>query len=103
VAHLHPEWAESLDLTDDARDRLAAEPRSKVTFEIEPLGDQVKLTVIHDDLKPGGETGSLISQGWSQLLVYHFMFGPEYTGGCPACSAIASTALPSTWSATTSG
>jgi len=27
--------------------------------------------------------------GCSQLLVYHFMFGPEYTGGCPACSAIA--------------
>ena len=25
----------------------------------------------------------------SQLLVYHFMFGPEYTAGCPACSAIA--------------
>jgi predicted dithiol-disulfide oxidoreductase (DUF899 family) len=28
-------------------------------------------------------------QGRSQLLVYHFMFGPEYTGGCPSCSTIA--------------
>ena len=28
-------------------------------------------------------------RGRTQLLVYHFMFGPEYTGGCPACSAIA--------------
>ena len=28
-------------------------------------------------------------RGRSQLLIYHFMFGPEYTGGCPACSAIA--------------
>ena len=27
--------------------------------------------------------------GRSQLLVYHFMFGPDYSGGCPACSAIA--------------
>ena len=27
--------------------------------------------------------------GRSQLLVYHFMFGPEYTGGCPSCTAIA--------------
>ena len=27
--------------------------------------------------------------GRSQLLVYHFMFGPEYQAGCPACSAIA--------------
>jgi DNA-binding transcriptional ArsR family regulator/uncharacterized protein YndB with AHSA1/START domain len=63
-----PEWAESMDLTDEARDRLAAEPRSRVTFEIEPLGEQVKLTVIHDDLVPGGLTGSLISQGWPRVL-----------------------------------
>jgi uncharacterized protein YndB with AHSA1/START domain/DNA-binding transcriptional ArsR family regulator len=63
-----PEWAESLDLTDDARDRLAAEPRSKVTFEIEPLAEQVKLTVIHDDLEPSGTTASLISQGWPRVL-----------------------------------
>jgi predicted dithiol-disulfide oxidoreductase (DUF899 family) len=28
-------------------------------------------------------------KGRSQLLVYHFMFGPEYKGGCPSCSAIA--------------
>ncbi|HZU39946.1 MAG TPA: thioredoxin family protein [Solirubrobacteraceae bacterium] len=27
--------------------------------------------------------------GRSQLLVYHFMFGPEYSSGCPSCSAIA--------------
>ena len=25
----------------------------------------------------------------SQLLVYHFMFGPDYTAGCPSCSSIA--------------
>jgi predicted dithiol-disulfide oxidoreductase (DUF899 family) len=28
-------------------------------------------------------------RGRSQLLVYHFMFGPGYTAGCPSCSAIA--------------
>ncbi|WP_454730833.1 MULTISPECIES: DUF899 domain-containing protein [Cupriavidus] len=27
--------------------------------------------------------------GRSQLLVYHFMFGPDYTAGCPSCSALA--------------
>src|SRR5882672_11660376 len=27
--------------------------------------------------------------GRSQLLVYHFMFGPDYTASCPSCSAIA--------------
>ena len=39
------------------------------------------------------ETGSAslpdLFQGRSQLLVYHFMFGPDYTAGCPSCSAIA--------------
>jgi predicted dithiol-disulfide oxidoreductase (DUF899 family) len=36
-------------------------------------------------------SGSLadLFRGRSQLLVYHFMFGPDYTAGCPACSAIA--------------
>jgi predicted dithiol-disulfide oxidoreductase (DUF899 family) len=28
-------------------------------------------------------------RGRSQLLVYHFMFGPDYEAGCPSCSAIA--------------
>ena len=28
-------------------------------------------------------------RGRAQLLVYHFMFGPDYTAGCPSCSAIA--------------
>jgi len=28
-------------------------------------------------------------RGRSQLLVYHFMFGPDFTAGCPSCSAIA--------------
>jgi predicted dithiol-disulfide oxidoreductase (DUF899 family) len=27
--------------------------------------------------------------GRSQLLVYHFMFGPDFSGGCPSCTAIA--------------
>jgi DNA-binding transcriptional ArsR family regulator/uncharacterized protein YndB with AHSA1/START domain len=63
-----PEWAQTLDLADGARERLVAEPRSKVTFEIEPLGEQVKLTVIHDDLEPGGVTASLISEGWPRVV-----------------------------------
>jgi predicted dithiol-disulfide oxidoreductase (DUF899 family) len=28
-------------------------------------------------------------RGRSQLLLYHFMFGPDFTAGCPSCSAIA--------------
>src|SRR5580765_1568193 len=33
-------------------------------------------------------------EGRSQLLVYHFMFGPPYTAGCPVCSSIADTLAP---------
>jgi predicted dithiol-disulfide oxidoreductase (DUF899 family) len=37
-----------------------------------------------------GEAGLAdLFRGNSQLLVYHFMFGPDYTAGCPSCSAIA--------------
>ena len=32
--------------------------------------------------------------GRSQLLVYHFMFGPSYEAGCPVCSSIADTLTP---------
>lgn len=28
-------------------------------------------------------------QGRSQLLIYHFMYGPDYTAGCPSCSSVA--------------
>ena len=38
------------------------------------------------------EGGALLAdlfRGRSQLLVYHFMFGPDYTAGCPSCSSIA--------------
>jgi predicted dithiol-disulfide oxidoreductase (DUF899 family) len=37
----------------------------------------------------GKKTLAELFGGRSQLLVYHFMFGPEYTGGCPTCSSIA--------------
>ena len=62
------ELAESLDLTDDVRERLAAEQRSKVTFEIEPLGELVKLTVVHDGFEPDSLMVSMVSQGWPPIL-----------------------------------
>jgi predicted dithiol-disulfide oxidoreductase (DUF899 family) len=37
----------------------------------------------------GNATLADLFKGRSQLLVYHFMFGPEYAAGCPHCSAIA--------------
>jgi predicted dithiol-disulfide oxidoreductase (DUF899 family) len=37
----------------------------------------------------GGATLADLFNGRSQLLIYHFMFGPDYKAGCPHCSAIA--------------
>jgi predicted dithiol-disulfide oxidoreductase (DUF899 family) len=37
----------------------------------------------------GTESLADLFRGRSQLLVYHFMFGPDFTAGCPSCSAIA--------------
>jgi predicted dithiol-disulfide oxidoreductase (DUF899 family) len=37
----------------------------------------------------GSASLAALFRGRSQLLVYHFMFGPDYTAGCPSCSAIA--------------
>jgi predicted dithiol-disulfide oxidoreductase (DUF899 family) len=37
----------------------------------------------------GGGALADLFRGRSQLLVYHFMFGPDYSAGCPSCSAIA--------------
>lgn len=64
-----PEWAHAVAIDEDRRARLAAERRSKVTFEIEPIDDeQVKLTVVHDDLEPGGLLVDMISGGWPRVL-----------------------------------
>ena len=37
----------------------------------------------------GSASLSDLFQGRSQLLVYHFMYGPDYQAGCPSCSMIA--------------
>ena len=41
------------------------------------------------DTSEGSATLADLFRGRSQLLVYHFMFGPDYKAGCPSCSAIA--------------
>jgi len=39
----------------------------------------------------GSKTLEELFDGRSQLLIYHFMFGPDYTAGCPSCSSAADT------------
>ena len=41
------------------------------------------------DTNEGSATLADLFGGRSQLLIYHFMFGPDYKAGCPSCSAIA--------------
>lgn len=63
-----PEFAESVGLDDDFLAKASSERRSKVTFDIEPHGEQVKLTLVHDDFDPESAVLPLISQGWPELL-----------------------------------
>ena len=41
------------------------------------------------DTDQGSSSLADLFRGRSQLLVYHFMFGPDYAAGCPSCSSIA--------------
>jgi predicted dithiol-disulfide oxidoreductase (DUF899 family) len=43
------------------------------------------------EMDEGTKTLAELFDGRSQLLVYHFMFGPSYEAGCPACSSMADT------------
>jgi predicted dithiol-disulfide oxidoreductase (DUF899 family) len=51
------------------------------------LGPRREVLPLRDGGRPGVARRPLRRR--SQLLVYHFMFGPDFTGGCPSCSAIA--------------
>jgi uncharacterized protein YndB with AHSA1/START domain len=47
----------------------AAEPHSRVTWEIEPAGEHVtKLTVVHDELEAAPKTAASVAGGWSFVL-----------------------------------
>jgi uncharacterized protein YndB with AHSA1/START domain/DNA-binding transcriptional ArsR family regulator len=63
-----PEWAENYGISEQQRAKFAGERRSKVTFEIEPAGQLVKLTVLHDDFEPGSPVLEGVTQGWPAIL-----------------------------------
>lgn len=66
--HVQCEQASLLGWTDEEFAQRRDERRSKVTFEIEPAGSTVKLTVVHDDFDPGSEMLKAISGGWPAIL-----------------------------------
>jgi uncharacterized protein YndB with AHSA1/START domain len=63
-----PEFAEAVGLSEEVRATIAGERRSKVTFELEEVGETVKLTVTHDDFDPGSTVLEMVGGGWPQLL-----------------------------------
>jgi uncharacterized protein YndB with AHSA1/START domain len=54
-------WADSADVAKP-------EKHSRVTFDIEPIEDMVRLTVTHDDLEPNSEMERGIDEGWPRVL-----------------------------------
>jgi len=63
-ATITPELIARAELSDEIVAAAAAEPRSKVAFDIEPAGDQVKLTVVHDGFEPGSTVFEIVNRGW---------------------------------------
>jgi uncharacterized protein YndB with AHSA1/START domain/DNA-binding transcriptional ArsR family regulator len=69
-----PELAERYEFSDEFMARAAVEPRSKVTFEIEPVTEAdlgsgtVRLTVVHDGFPAGSVIRESVSGGWPMVL-----------------------------------
>jgi len=61
-----PELKERLG--DEIFAQLSRERRSRVVFDIEPLGETVKLTVVHDDFEPGSTAATMVRNGWPIFL-----------------------------------
>lgn len=60
-----PEWAAGNGIPEEYRARAAAEPRSTVTFQLEPAGPVVKLTVVHEG---GPAVLEGVSEGWPAIM-----------------------------------
>ena len=63
-----PEFIEKFDDGSGSMASASGERRSRITFEIEPVGGLCKLTVTHDDFDPGSIVLAGVSQGWPPIL-----------------------------------
>ncbi|MFI6028542.1 ArsR/SmtB family transcription factor [Amycolatopsis magusensis] len=63
-----PDFAGLMEVDPDFVKQAAAEPRSKVTFDLEPAGEVVKLTVRHDGFEPGSTVLEAVQGGWPHIL-----------------------------------
>ncbi|WP_328296980.1 SRPBCC family protein [Streptomyces sp. NBC_00435] len=63
-----PQWAASAGIGEELRAALARERRTKVTYEIEPVGDTLaRLTVLHEGFEPGGTLIGMCGRAWPML------------------------------------
>ena len=62
------EMADSIGVFGELRERVMAESRSRVAFDIEELGDVVKLTVTHDGFDPDSDLARMAGEGWPQVI-----------------------------------
>lgn len=63
-----PELNDRVQFGDELFAKLAGERRSRVAFDIEPAGDTVKLTVVHDDFETGSTAATMVRNGWPGFL-----------------------------------
>jgi uncharacterized protein YndB with AHSA1/START domain len=63
-----PEFAAAVGLSEEDRVKITNERRSRVSFEIEPLGQLVKLTVVHSSPEPASTVVEMVGEGWPHLL-----------------------------------
>jgi uncharacterized protein YndB with AHSA1/START domain/DNA-binding transcriptional ArsR family regulator len=61
-----PEWNPTIE--PEVLAQIVREPRSHVSFDIEPRGELVKLTVVHDNFEPGSRIAEMVSGGWPIVL-----------------------------------
>ncbi|MFJ5631290.1 SRPBCC domain-containing protein [Streptomyces goshikiensis] len=63
-----PRWAAAVGISEELRAELEREPRTKVTYEIEPVGDTLaRLTVRHEGFTPGGTLIGMCGRAWPML------------------------------------
>ena len=83
-----------------ARDELLAEEKelTRTGDELARRRRELPWVAVETDYSfetaDGTKSLAELFDGHSQLLVYHFMFGPDYTAGCPVCSSIADNLNP---------
>ena len=88
VVATQEEWLKArlalLDAEKELTRRSDELARQRQTLPWVPIAKEYRF-----DTDAGTASLADLFRGRSQLLIYHFMFGPDYTAGCPSCSALA--------------